>query len=133
MYQTRDSGATWTGPTTVTDSGPAFTKFHTWLNYSSTGVLGMVWRARTASGTTAPYAVWAAVSDDGGATFKPPLQVSSQPSPPPAPGTFNGAADDYSNVAVGADRLWVSWADWRPGERQAYFGEVKLEAFDHAS
>lgn len=132
VYQTHDSGVTWTGPTMVADPAP-FTKFFLWTTYSPTGDFGMVWRARQEAGTNTPFLVWATISHDGGATFAAPLQVSGAASPANPPPQFNAAGDDYSNIAFGQDRLFVSWADRRGpnGERNAFVGTVKLEAFNH--
>lgn len=134
VYQTLDSGATWTGPAIVNDDGPAFAKTRAAMDYSLDGTLGMMWRAyvEPPSGgqINAPFAVWATISEDGGATFARPIRVSSGVSPKPPPG-FHNNADHYSDVAFGEDRLYVSWADSRTPERGAFFAEVKLAAFFH--
>jgi hypothetical protein len=133
-YQTNDSGATWSSGGTAIDPAP-FTKWFPWLAYSTTGTLGLSWRASQAAGGTfsTPFLAWATISTDGGATFATPLQISSAPSPANPPGTFVQAGDDYSGVAVGTDRLYTTWADRRGpgGERAPFFGTVKLNAFNH--
>jgi hypothetical protein len=132
-YQTTDSGATWTGPTSVTDSGPAFVKQRPWMAYSPDGVLGMMWRANQAAGQNTPYLVWAAISDDGGATFYPPLQISTVTSPGPDAGYT--AEDDFSFTALSHQDAFVGWADWRgspdSGDRAGFFSAVKLQAFEN--
>jgi hypothetical protein len=133
VYETNDSGVTWTGPTLVGDPAP-FPKFFTWSAYSSTGTFGLVWRAATqATGIpfSTPFLVWTTVSEDGGATFATPLQVSAAASPANPPG--HGPGDDYSHIAFGEDRLFVTWADRRPGERAAFVGTVKLNAFSFSN
>jgi len=153
VYQTEDSGATWTGPTLVADPAP-FPKFFLWITYSRTGTFGMVWRAAqqaTGAPFNTPFLVWTTISNDGGATFATPLQVSSAPSPPNPPGQFNSAGDDYSHIAfatnpfdewvvkaiahvedpqikvllrglLGPNRLYVTWADRRgPGGERSAY------------
>jgi hypothetical protein len=48
VYETRDAGATWTGPTTVTDDASK-THFHPWMAYSPKGVLGLMWQTNVNS------------------------------------------------------------------------------------
>jgi hypothetical protein len=131
VYQTRDSGTTWSGPTEVFDSGPAFVKQRPWMAYSPDGVLGMMWRANQSAGTNTPYLVWAAISDDGGATFYPPMQISTVVSPGPDQGYT--AEDDFSFVALSHQDAFIGWADWRgapdSGDRAGFFSAVKLQAF----
>jgi hypothetical protein len=133
-YQTSDSGATWSSGAMTTDGAP-FTKWHPWMAYSPTGTLGIMWRASQAAGPmfSTPFLVWTTISSDGGATFATPLQVSAAASPPNPPGTFDAAGDDYSGLAFGQDRLFVSWADRRGpgGERAPYVATIKLSAFNH--
>jgi len=136
VFQTRDSGTTWSAPTEVFDSGPAFVKQRPWMAYSPDGVLGMMWRANQASGIdTAPFLVWAATSDDGGATLSTPLQISTVVSP--APDNGYTAEDDFSFIALSHQDAFIGWADWRgapnSGDRAGFFSGVKLQAFTHAS
>jgi hypothetical protein len=142
VYQTTDSGVSWTGPVIVTDDASK-PKYHATMAYSPNGVLGMVWRTRQSAPAAtapqaaaalpgrppapAPYSVWAAISRDGGSTFRQPLKLSKADSPA-APGSGE-AGDDYSGVALDRANLYASWADWRPGSRGGYFGAAKFDAF----
>jgi hypothetical protein len=133
VYQTTDSGVTWTGPTVVNDGNP-YDKARSALAYSLDGTLGLMWRAYTEAPSggqiAAPFTVWAAVSTDGGATFANPLRLGGVSPKPPRPG-FHNNADHYSSIGFGEDRLYVSWADSRTVDRAAFIGEVKLDAFFH--
>jgi len=129
IYQTTDSGVTWTGPTVVTEDN---TKTHQrpWMAVSPDGVIGIMWRSNEAgAGPTFPYRVWAAISKDGGATFSDPLQITTAPSPAPDP-LYLGS-DDFSFINLSHQDAFVGWADWRPGERAGFFSAIKLQAFNH--
>jgi len=133
VWETGDSGNTWSEPTTVAQD-PSKTHWHARMDYSPEGVLGLMWRTNEEVPFPAlsPYTVWAAISDDGGTTFSRPLEVSDGESPAPASGTFNGtSADDLSYIALDRQRVYVVWADWRSGERNILFSSTKLQAFTH--
>jgi len=144
VYETRDSGQTWSKPVTVTDDGTK-RKSYPWLNYSPTGVLGLMWRSIQPGAAPAasapppppgamafgnqqpmPYNVWAAISRDGGTNFSEPLKVSGGNSPAGVPGA---SGDDYSHIVLDRDHAYVAWPDWRPGERQGYFHAIPFTAF----
>jgi hypothetical protein len=143
VYQTRDAGATWSEPVSVTED-PGRTHFHPWMAYSRQGMLGIMWRTRQPEpgkpaapvvgfGEPAePYNIWAAVSRDGGTTFSAPLKVSSADSPAPQAGPFGGSGDDYSGFAVDSNYVYVVWADWRSKERDDYFRAIRLDEFGPA-
>ena len=98
--------------------------------YSPQGVLGLAWLTiQPGPGPTFPYNVWAAISNDGGATFSEPLRISSADSPAPDP----VRGDAFRAVFIDLDRrnAFISWPDWRPGERSGFFSAVKLQAFEH--
>jgi photosystem II stability/assembly factor-like uncharacterized protein len=63
LYQTHDAGATWTGPTTVTDD-PAKSHFHPWLAYSAKGVVGLMWQTNVAGKPGLSGALPAAVPEE---------------------------------------------------------------------
>jgi hypothetical protein len=128
VYQTLDSGATWSGPTVVAEDATK-THFKPWINYSAQGVLGLMWRTNQGGGGA--YDVWAATSDDGGATFSDPLRISSADSPGQSASTFQGEDDD-SFISLDGQHAYIAWGDWRPGERSGFFSDVKLQAFTHA-
>ena len=84
---------------------------------------------RKAPATTFPYNAWAAVSDDGGATFSQPLQISTSISPAPDPTWL--FFDDASYITFDGQNAFIAWGDWRPGDRSGFFSSVKLQAFTH--
>jgi hypothetical protein len=135
VYETRDSGESWSKPVTVVEDNTK-RHFHAWIAYSPSGVLGMMWRTSQAGPAPAavsptpagpmPYNVWAAISRDGGATFSETLQVSGDDSPAGLPGA---SGDDYSSIVLDREYVYVGWPDWRPGERQGYFRAINFSEF----
>lgn len=172
IYTTFDAGASWDGPTTVTENADRI-HYHPWLAYSPKGVLGLIWRTNSEAapapgvptvtlpgselgqpsdatrestletlsesarealvsqfGPTSPYTVWAAISRDGGATFTAPLKVSRAESPAPQANYPWQVGDDFSFVALSETHAFVAWADYRPGDRSAFFSAIDLRSFD---
>jgi hypothetical protein len=130
-FVTHNNGNTWAPGTPVSDN-PATFKFKTWIGYSPDGVLGFTWRSHTAPGTapTIPYMVFAATSNDQGATWSDPLQISTAPSPGSDPlWASGGDRDDTSVIALSRQGAFIGWGDWRPGDVQGFFSAVKLQAF----
>jgi hypothetical protein len=144
VYRTEDSGATWTGPTIVTED-PSKTHQQAWMAYSPSGILGLAWRTNEPVGTGPEYPqnTWAAISYDGGVTFSDPLKVSLDTSPaspanamPQARFLFDGV-DCCSSIAVSdkAHMAYVGWTNFGSGPAgtsglgQAYFSAIKLQTF----
>ena len=129
IYQTHDSGSTWTGPTYLTDDVTR-TRYHDWMAYSPKGVLGLMWKTnQPGSGPTFPFSVFAAISNDGGATFSKPLKVTTADSPAPDPRPFGNGGDDFSFIALSEEAAYVAWADWRPAERAGFVSVIDLRSF----
>ena len=140
VYETRDSGTSWTGPIKVSEDT---TKVHfsPWVAYSPKGELGLMWRtyetAVANSGASAPYlpfSVWAAISSDGGAVFSQPLKVSkaNSPAPPDDPNDQYSWLGDHGPSGIALDghgHVYVVWADWTPGERSIFFSAISVKAF----
>ena len=113
---TSDSGATWSGPTTISQPGDA-TKFKPWMSYSRGGALGAGWRSGYADGT---YDFWAAASTDGGVTWQPTRRLSTARSLAQHPIWVGG--DDTSDVQFGPDdTLYAAWGDWRTGDLEIFW------------
>jgi hypothetical protein len=49
----------------------------------------------------------------------------------PAPDPTQLAGDDFSFLNLGRQDALVAWGDWRPGELQGFFSDIKLQAFTH--
>jgi VCBS repeat-containing protein len=124
-YQTTNYGATWSAGATVADPN-AFNKYHAWIDYASTGVLGMMWKARTTSNlANTPFNVYAAISMDGGATWGTGAINVGNSAAASTSTSFSAVSDDYSNITMGPDVAYINFARWpsptgdRTGEQAA--------------
>jgi hypothetical protein len=129
-YTTTDNGNTWNAGTPLSDNSST-TKFKAAINYSSDGVLGLMWRSN-ASPVAGPYNVFAAISQDEGQSFSKPLQINVTPSAAPDP--VRGG-DDFSVIVLSHQDAFVGWGQWPApagsGNQAGYFSAIKLQAFNH--
>lgn len=128
MYTTDDSGATWFGPTQVTESPPN-QRFKPWISYGANGDIAPVWRTWHGAPEISPYDVWAAVGRDQGQStpvFSAPMRISS------ATGTYPKgyiAGDDVSWIIADSKYVYVGWGDARSGPVQTWIARVPLSDF----
>ncbi|WP_131803630.1 sialidase family protein [Pseudofrankia saprophytica] len=99
VYITENSGAKWTGPTVI----PAAGAVKPWIDFGSTGLLGVMWR-------TSAVDVYSAVSFNRGKTFSPPVKVNKVTEP-----GVTAAGDEFSRILVTDKYAYVSWSDGRNG------------------
>jgi hypothetical protein len=114
-WRTEDGGATWVHDVVATAAdGHTFNKAG--FGFAPDGTLAAVWRDQGADGS---YDVWAAVSDDGGSTWRPRKLTAT-----PAPGsTTPTPGDDCScNIGVTNTSVYTVWGDARGGNRELWFG-----------
>jgi hypothetical protein len=129
IYTTRDDGATWHGPTNVTEPG-GNVHFKPWLSFGPSGQLALVWR--TWEGTpdlaTTPYDVFVSVGrveGANGAVFTNPIELGS----PAAPFGTGGGGDDFSQVQVDNQYVHATWGDSRSDLTQVEYARIPLSAF----
>jgi hypothetical protein len=131
LYQTVDSGSTWSGPTVVTDGSAncpsTGCKFKPWINYSAQGVLGLMWRsvgtgppaanAVTANAVTANAVTADDDEDNGCGDFECPPpgfpDDNNDGDPPSTPFTV-WAAISYDGGATFSNPLEISTAPSPP-------------------
>lgn len=122
-----DGGATWSLPLTINDDGLAngVEQDMSWAGFAPNGTYAVAWRDRRNAGTTAvdPFEIHAALSNDGGSTFKPNYNLSSALSPdiPVEKG------NDFIGVALGSNYLHVNWSDNRTGNYEIFTNKETLE------
>jgi hypothetical protein len=129
IYTTRDFGATWQGPTNVTEPG-GHVHFKPWLSFGPSGQLALVWRTweGTPNLSTTPYDVFVAVGrvqGANGAVFSSPMELGS----PAAPFGTGGGGDDFSQVQVDNQYVHAVWGDSRSGLTQVEYSRIPLSAF----
>jgi hypothetical protein len=125
VLQTRDAGKTWSAPAIITDDASK-THYHSWMEYSPKGILGLMWKTRLAPAgatTPSPFNVFAVISKDAGTTFTQPLKISGDEMPDPKVTQFG---DDFSYLAMNDDELFVAYA---AGNRAGMLTTVKMDAF----
>ena len=144
---TSDSGKTWS-PTAHIGEAPSNPRWMPWIAYAPNGVLGVSYRTKYGTASClAPeqcsntsYAMWAAISADGGFRFAPPVRISHAVSAAQLDnGSGFAAGDDFGTVALDDKYLYVAWGDMRktpnssaPGPRSLYFGRLPLPAPEKA-
>jgi len=142
VFVTRDGGKSWHGPAVIANT-PRKVGFKPWVASSPEGVIGLVWRAYDTPPAevpipkepeadvppqrTFPYALWGAISRDGGETFTRPLRLSGAPSAAAEPGQM--VPDDESFVTLDDSDLHYAWGDWRGGNLCAWYGRMPLSDF----
>jgi hypothetical protein len=129
IYTTRDFGATWLGPTNVTEPGGTV-HFKPWVSFGPSGKLALVWRTweGTPEQPNTPYDVFVAVGrlqGANGAVFTSPMELGS----PAAPFGTGGGGDDFSQVQVDNQYVHAAWGDSRSGLTQVEYARIPLTAF----
>jgi hypothetical protein len=129
IYTTRDFGATWQGPTDVTESG-GNVHFKPWVSFGPSGQLALVWRTweGTPDDSTTPYDVFVAVGrvqGNKGAVFTTPIELGG----PATPFGTGGGGDDFSQVQADNQYVHAAWGDSRSGLTQVEYARIPLSAF----
>jgi hypothetical protein len=122
VYQTTDSGATWSGPAALGDSVHRIDKPA--MAFGPTGALGVMWKDVYASDLS--FDVWAAVSPTRNLHFGHPVRLSSRRSPEETCGLGGSegqayACDELSWMVMDATHLDASWGANVKGENP-WFG-----------
>jgi hypothetical protein len=104
VYETRDAGATWTGPATVTDE-PTKTHFHPWMAYSPQGVLGLMWQTNVNTAPAPPSGGLPAALPESGLEALPEHvreTIEQQAAGPPSPYNVWAAVSRDGGATFGA-------------------------------
>lgn len=109
-----DGGASWSAPVQVAKTNKR-DQFFPWLNVDSSGNVGVTWLDRRNDPNNVKYEAFATWSNDGGATFKPNVQIADKASNPFDDGFDGGFMGDYTGNAWFGKSLYASWTDTRNG------------------
>jgi hypothetical protein len=112
VIKSTDGGATWSAPKRVFGAANTHDQFFSWLSVSSTGGVGVTLLMRTI-GTN--YVAKAAVSTNGGVTYKPKATTSTFKSNTLSDGFGGGFLGDYTGNIWAGTTLHQSWPDTRTG------------------
>lgn len=121
-----DNGQTWSPLVTAGQTPNAVSQTKPWLEYSSDGVLGLMWRAVYADRS---YDIWSSISQDGGKHFSAPLRVSHAVSPGSSPRNAGLFGDDIQDLVIDGQNVHMVWGDSRAGFQGVWYGRVPLTAY----
>ena len=115
VVRTQDGGANWTNPYRV-NSDPLNNgkgQDMVWSVYNSY-VYALAWRDRRngVAGSSSPFEVYYAMSNDGGQTFLPNMKASSVASPF---NTMGVSGNDFLGLFIDASYIRICWSDFRLG------------------
>ncbi len=152
-----DHGQNWSTSRRINDDSFANGRdqFHPWLTVDNTGVVSVVWLDRRHDPANWEWHCYVSQSLDGGMTWSPNQQVSTEPSspsqarafPPSArdatvsvPGmdeadTRAGLIGEYIGIACWDGYMTPVWTDTRNGHQDTYGGArepTTIEASDHS-
>jgi hypothetical protein len=117
-----DDGTTWSAPVELNDDGGTNSQFNPAIAVDqASGLVGVSWYdARADLGAGGPgdtdgvrnddAQIWATFSADGGASFAPNFQVSTDTSSAPAAGDYFDYGD-YTHAAFASHRFYPAWSD----------------------
>jgi hypothetical protein len=125
VARSTDGGNSWSKLTPVAP-GVTHDQFFPWLAVSPTGLVGVMWLDRRNDPANVSFQAFAAISDDGGSSFEPNVQLTQNFSNPNVGGmgnaSYNGAAWDGPNYFLAA------WMDTSNGlNTQDMIGGIRLK------
>ena len=126
MIRSTDGGSTWSKPLPVAPPSATHDQFFPALSVSPKGKVGVSWLDRRNDPADLNYQAFAAISDDGGRSFKTNWQLTQSFSNPDTNGAYNWMGDYTGNTWAGADFI-AAWMDSSNGvDMQEVVGGVRL-------
>jgi hypothetical protein len=126
-----DGGLTWTAPVVVHDDGGTNSQFLPWVDVDQqTGQVVAVWYDARNDANNKKVEVFLAVSDDGGATWKPNMLISESPSDMSVDNAsrYLGNFLEYIGVASLGGTAFPVWADnsESPGDLDYFTDQIPI-------
>jgi len=126
-----DGGLTWTAPVVVHDDGGTNSQFLPWVDVDQqTGQAVAVWYDARNDVNNKKVEVFLAVSDDGGASWKPNMLISDSPSDMSVdnPKRYLGNFLEYIGVASLGGTAFPVWADnsESPGDLDYFTDQIPI-------
>ncbi|MBZ5571186.1 MAG: hypothetical protein LAO09_04820 [Acidobacteriia bacterium] len=129
VIRSTDGGNTWSKPVPVAPPSANHDQFFPWLSVSPTGLVGVSWLDRRNDPANVNYQPFAAISTDGGQTFKPNVLLSkafSNPNNNGYPG--NSWMGDYTGNTWAGPNFLAAWMDSSNGvDMQVMVGGIRLK------
>lgn len=126
LKRTTNGGLTWGSAVRINDDpvSNGVVQDLVWASYSPAGQLGIVWRDRRIAipGVSAPFDIYARVSQDGGVGFEPNQRLSSASSP----WITLGCCNSFLGVALTDRTLHSVWSDYRSNDWEIYHNTASI-------
>ncbi len=128
VVRSTDGGKTWLKPVPVAPPSETHDQFFPWLSVSSTGLVGVSWLDRRNDPANIKYQAFAAISGDGGKSFKPNVQLTTAFSDPNNNGDPGNWMGNYTtNTWAGPNHFVAAWMDSSNGvNMQVMIGGIRL-------
>jgi hypothetical protein len=108
VIHSTDGGSTWSKPVPVAPASANHDQFFPWLSVSPMGLVGVSWLDRRNDPANVDYQAFAAISTDGGQSFRSNVQLTTAFS---NPNDNNGSMGSYTgNTWAGPDFI-AAWMD----------------------
>ena len=122
VIHSADGGNTWSKPVPVAPDSANHDQFFPWISVSPAGLVGVSWLDRRNDPNNIDYQAFAAISADGGQSFEPNVQLTTQFSTPyEGMGFYTGNTWDGPNYFVAAwmddSKAFDYWQDYVGGIR----------------
>jgi len=129
VIRSTNGGNTWSKPVPVAPPSANHDQFFPWLSVSKTGLVGVSWLDRRNDPANINYQPFAAISTDGGQTFKPNVLLSeafSNPNNNGYPG--DSWMGDYTGNTWAGPNFMAAWIDTSNGiDTQNFVGGIRLK------
>jgi hypothetical protein len=127
VVHSTDGGTTWSKPVPVAPPSDNHDQFFPWLAVSQSGLVGVSWLDRRNDPNNVDYQAFAAISNDGGQSFQPNVQLTTAFSNPNDNGGSDFIGDYTGNTWDGPDYFLAAWMDNSNGaDMQDVVGGIKL-------
>jgi hypothetical protein len=125
VLRSTDGGSTWSKPVPVAP-GITHDQFFPWIAVSPTGLVGVSWLDRRNDPANVDYQAYAGISQDGGLTFEPNIQLTKKFSNPNVGGIGNYNND--GSTWDGPNYFLAAWMDQSNGiNSQDVVGGIRLK------
>jgi hypothetical protein len=128
VIRSSDGGDTWSKPVPVAPPSETHDQFFPWISVSPTGLVGVSWFDRRNDPANIDYQAYAAISSDGGESFRTNVQLTTAFSNPDNNGYNNFLGDYAGNTWDGPNYFIAAWMDTSNGvSSQDYVGGIRLK------